>query len=65
MDTKTTDQLISLPRAAARLDISTRGLYRLIANDELPRPIKVGGSSKLCESDLDAYIERLKKKCGR
>lgn len=54
------DCLIPLNRAADRLSISLRKLYRLIAEGELPQPIKVGRASRLCESDLQAYIERLK-----
>lgn len=54
------DQLLSVAAAAARLDISRRGLYRLIAARQLPPPIKVGGSTKLCVADLAAYLERLK-----
>lgn len=59
MDTKPA-QLISLKAAAARLDLSLRAVYRLIARGDLPRPVKVGGSSKLFMSDLDAYLEALK-----
>lgn len=54
------DSLMSLRQAATRLNISTRALYRLIARKEIARPVKVGGSSKLCESDLDTYLTRLK-----
>jgi len=54
------EQLLSIPRAAQQLDISVRGLYRLMANGHLPYPVKVGRSSKLCQSDLDRYIEDLK-----
>ena len=54
------EQLLSVSAAAGRLDISRRSLYRLIANAQLPPPLKVGGSSKLCESDLAAYLQRLK-----
>jgi len=53
-------ELISLHAAAHRLDISVRGLYRLIARNDLPRPIIVGGSSKLFVRDLEDYLERLK-----
>ena len=60
MTTTTTDNLISLPTAADQLDISVRGLYRLIARREIAVPVKVGGSSKLFESDLDDYKARLK-----
>ncbi len=65
MDTSTTDNLISLPKAAARLDISVRALYRLMARNEIPKPVKVGGSSKLFQSDLDAYLEHLRGKRQR
>lgn len=62
MKSAPTDNLISLPTAAHQLDISVRGLYRLIARKELPPPVKVGGSSKLFESDLEDYKARLKKR---
>lgn len=58
------DCLISLNTAANRLSISVRKLYRLIAEGELPNPIKIGRASKLCESDLQAYLERLKSERG-
>ena len=54
------DQLISVSAAAGRLDISLRSLYRLIADKQLPPPLKVGGSSKLCEADVAEYVQRLK-----
>jgi len=62
MNTTPTDNLISLPHAAKQLDISVRGLYRLIACKEMPAPVKIGGSSKLFESDLEAYKAQLKNK---
>lgn len=61
MNTTPTDNLISLPKAAKQLDISVRGLYRLIARKEVADPVKIGGSSKLFESDLVAYTQRLKR----
>jgi excisionase family DNA binding protein len=54
------DQLISVTAAARRLDVSLRSLYRLIADKQLPPPLKVGGLSKLCTSDLTDYVQRLK-----
>ncbi len=60
MNTSMHEQLVSLPTAAKRLDISVRSLYRLIARKEIPAPIKVGGSAKLTETDLSDYIERIK-----
>ncbi len=54
------EQLMSLPVAAKRLDISLRALYRLMASGQISRPVKVGRSSKLCESDLVQYLAKLK-----
>ena len=48
--------------AAARLAVSTRTLYRLVALGELAAPVKVGRASRIPASDLDRYIERLKRK---
>ncbi len=31
-----------------------------MARKELPPPVKVGGASKLYESDLTAYLDRLR-----
>lgn len=54
------DRLVSLSHAAERLDISIRTLYRLIAQKQLPEPVKVGRASKLYQSDLNAYLVNLK-----
>lgn len=56
------EQLVSVTEAAARLDVSPRSLYRLIAQKELPLPLKVGRSSKFCASDLHHYVQKLKSK---
>ena len=55
-----TDCLIPLDSAADRLSISLRKLYRLISEGELPQPIKVGRASRLFESDIQTYLDRLK-----
>jgi excisionase family DNA binding protein len=61
----TEDRLMSIPAAAACLDISVRQLWRIIASGEIPHPIKVGRLSKLFASDLDAYMEKLKEQRKR
>lgn len=58
--TQTPKDLVSLRIAAARLDLSTRAIYRLVARGILPRPVKVGGASKFFASDIDTYLESLK-----
>ena len=60
MTPQTNDQLVSLKSAAQRFNLSLRGLYRLMARGILPRPVKVGGSSKLFEADLQAYAASLR-----
>lgn len=52
-------KLISLATAADMLAVTKRSVYRLIAAGELPRPVKVGGASRMRESDVEAYIDRL------
>lgn len=54
------EHLLSLRDVAAKLDLSLRGVYRLIANGSLPPPVKVGRSSKIFASDLHQYFETLK-----
>jgi predicted DNA-binding transcriptional regulator AlpA len=57
----TNEQLISLPAAAAKLDVSLRSFYRLIALGDLPPPVRVGRrASKMLKSDLDGYVQKLK-----
>ena len=58
--THTLDALVSLREAARRLDLSIRAVYRLIARGDLPRPVKVGGASKLYQSDLTCFLDGLK-----
>jgi predicted DNA-binding transcriptional regulator AlpA len=57
--THTQSELISLKATAHRLNLSLRGVYRLIASGALPRPVKVGGSSKLFERDIQRYLATL------
>jgi excisionase family DNA binding protein len=54
------DSLISIRTVSVRLDLSIRAVYRLIARNEFPPPVKVGGASKFYESDLETYLNRLR-----
>ncbi len=60
MNTNARDSLISIKQVSRRLDTSVRGVYRLIARHEFPPPVKVGGSSKFYDSDVDEYLNRLR-----
>jgi excisionase family DNA binding protein len=59
MNTPTIDKFLDLPTVADRLGISTRQIYRLIARGELRRPVKVGRASRLPESEVIEFTQRL------
>lgn len=54
------NQMLSVYEVAKRLGICTRGVRRLVAAGALPPPVKVGASSRWFESDVFAYLEKLK-----
>ncbi|MFN0129657.1 MAG: helix-turn-helix transcriptional regulator [Verrucomicrobiales bacterium] len=54
------DQMLSVSEVAKRLAICARGVRRLVAEGEFARPVKVGASSRWFESDIFAYLEKLK-----
>ncbi len=54
------EYLLKVKEAAARLSISPRQVYRLQARGLLPPCVKEGKSSWLPESEVAAYIEKLK-----
>jgi len=51
--------LLSMKQVTARLGISERTVYRLMEEGELT-PFKMGKSWRFEQSDVDAYIERLR-----
>lgn len=62
MNPSNSDRLLKLKEVAERLGgICVRGVYRLIAKQALPRPVKVGRCSCLPESEVNAFIERVKR----
>jgi predicted DNA-binding transcriptional regulator AlpA len=57
------DRLMDLEEVAEKLgNISTRSVRRLIARGDLPKAVKVLSSPRLYQSDVTAYLERLKQK---
>ena len=60
MNATAEETLVSIKYVSKRLDTSIRGVYRLIARREFPPPVKVGGASKFYDSDVDAYLARLR-----
>ncbi len=53
------EQLLTVPEFCRRLGIKTTKAYEILKHGEVPR-IKLGpGSTRVRESDLKAYIDRL------
>lgn len=56
------NRLFTIEETADLLRISKRGVWRLIADGELPKPLKVGRSSRFSTADVDCYLNSLIKK---
>jgi excisionase family DNA binding protein len=54
------ERLLRVKEAADTLAISVRALYRLVANGQLPAPLKIGKSTRFPVSDIEHYIDALK-----
>jgi len=54
------ERLLTLDEVAIQLGISVREVYRIMAEGELPPPVKIGRASRIPESEVAAYIETLK-----
>ncbi|MGR3572809.1 helix-turn-helix transcriptional regulator [Brevirhabdus sp.] len=59
IESSTPDKLVSIAAVAAILDRSRASIYRDIAQRVLPKPLKIGRSSRWRMSEVDAYIQRL------
>lgn len=53
------ENLVHLRYVAARLGLSVRAIYRLVARGDLPKPVKVGGATRFFESDVENYFKTL------
>ena len=54
------ERLVTVQEAAHILGLSVRAVYRLVASQELPGPVKIGRATRFPVSELWAYIEQLK-----
>ena len=54
------DRLLRVREVADTLAISVRAYYRLVADGQLPAPVKIGRATRIPQSDLTRYIENLK-----
>lgn len=51
--------LLNMKQVTSQLNVSERTVHRLIADGSL-NPLKMGKSWKFEQSDIDAYVERLR-----
>ena len=51
--------LLTLKQAASRLTVCRRTLERMIQAGQFPRPVKIGRSSRVLESDVRAFMDKL------
>ncbi|MBY0405736.1 MAG: helix-turn-helix domain-containing protein [Cyanobacteria bacterium] len=52
--------LLTLEELSQFLKISTRTVYRMLENNELPFALKIKGSWRFKRSDVEAWLEGLK-----
>jgi excisionase family DNA binding protein len=53
--------LLTLKEVAAHLRVCRRTIEREIAAGRFPSPLKIGRCTRVAESDLHAYLERLRR----
>lgn len=51
-----TDRLLKLPDTSLKTTQSKSSIYRLIALQEFPQPVRLGRSIAFLESEIDAWI---------
>lgn len=56
-------KLIRLPEVLARVTLKKTAVYKLMSEDEFPRPVKLGGASAWVEAEIDDWLQvRLEKR---
>jgi prophage regulatory protein len=60
MNPATAEQMLDLKMVGARLLASTRKIWRMVAEGEFPKPVKVGRLVRWFESDIARYQEKLR-----
>jgi len=48
--------LLSAKAVAQILSLSKRQVFRLNSSGKIPQPVKVGGATRWCESDIQKWI---------
>jgi excisionase family DNA binding protein len=58
------EQLRTLDEVAGSLRVSPRTVRREVKRGRLAKPVKIGGAVRWPQSDVEAYMERLKEERG-
>ena len=54
------DKMLDVNAGAILLGASVRTVWRLVAAKVLPKPVRIGGSTRWFESDLEEFQRRLR-----
>jgi excisionase family DNA binding protein len=54
------DRVMRFPEIARVLGVCVRSVRRMIDRGELPQPVRVGRAVGLLESEIEAYLERMR-----
>jgi prophage regulatory protein len=49
-------KLIRLPEVLERVALKKTAVYKMIEDDEFPRPVKLGAASAWVEAEINAWI---------
>lgn len=53
---KSPAKLLTIKEVSGMLSISVRTIYRLVADDKFPKPLKMGHLIRFRPSDIERYI---------
>ena len=59
------DKMLDVNAVAILLGASVRTIWRLVATKVLPKPVRVGGSTRWFESDVEEFQRKLKERRER
>lgn len=55
-----TMKLLRYPEVEKRVRLKKSAIYKLIKAEKFPAPVKQGGAAFWFDTDIDAYLERLR-----
>ena len=56
-----TEKLLSVKKVAEIVGVSARQIWRLVADNVFPKPVHVGHSARWLWSDIQTYLDELKR----